>query len=367
MRLPSGIRFRTLPAVVTLLAVVALTACNDAFDDNDDPGGVARPRTTLDSLELSARRAVADGRSAITVTAHVTAHAGARDRWVKFYATGGDFAAGEARDSTLVVPLSSDGRAVATLIAPGKAGLVTIQALAGETVETDTIRFESPAPARLLGISTSRESAVADSAELVAVRVRVPPDTGKATRYVTFTTSAGTFALDSAGRPAPSASTRVVLPVAADSTATALLRAPRTPGLALVQAAIEGSVLLDTVTFTRALPEFLAVTADRFTVRATDTTSATTSEDSATIIAYLRRSQGLVSPGTSVQFTWRDTTGRRLGRLDVPTLSNDSAIVRVRYSPGRTDYRGVVWIVGSTMGQNGATLRDSVSLDVRAP
>ena len=85
-----------------------LLASAFACGENDDPAGPARAATTLESLTPSTTRAIADGRTTVAITAQATVAPESRDNWVTFYASAGDFAAGDFTGDGIVDHLDFD-------------------------------------------------------------------------------------------------------------------------------------------------------------------------------------------------------------------------------------------------------------------
>jgi hypothetical protein len=210
--------------------------------------------------------------------------------------------------------VDSGGVAVALLRAPLAPGIAVVRAQAGTATLQDSVRFFA-APADLVSLTLGADSAYADSVTTILVRAVIPRSSTVNPRSVTFETTLGFFGGDT-GRAT----------VAADSTrtATALLRAPTTPGLALVVAKAGNTVLQDTVRFFRAPPDLLSLTlgADSLqadnasTVRVRARVRGGTARTPRTVTF---NASGGLFPGDSTQVTVRvDSSGTATTLLRAP-------------------------------------------------
>jgi len=200
---------------------------------------------------------------------------------------------------------------------------------------------------------TAADTAFADGASLVQISATVPPNAPASRRTVAFFTNLGTFT------PGATASSSTAL---ANSTGQAVveLQAPREPGTAFVQASNGGAVQARNIRFVRALPDRIDLDADSFAAKADPAQTIT-------IRALLRRLVGFTSARDTVAFTAVDTLGKSMGFLGAATPSDDTGLVTVRYSPGKTDYRGLVVVTGTTAKSGGGTVYGRLTISVTNP
>ena len=162
---------------------------------------------------------------------------------------------------------------------------------------------------------------LADGFSLLQLRL-ILSGTPSPSRVATVTTTAGSFL------PAIAQSTTVAF--GTDSSAVLLLRAPRNAGLCVIRASVGGVVFADTIRYRSALPEsVLLQPRDSFAIRGD-------ASGQIVLVATLRRSTGLVSPGTAVIFT-DSLQSSRAGVFGVATTSDDNGNAEVRYAPFVTD------------------------------
>jgi hypothetical protein len=134
--------------------------------------------------------------------------------------------------------------------------------------------------------------------------------------------------------------------VTADQTgvAHAALRAPSDTAVAWVRVKLEDALREDSVVFGRAAAEQVLVEPDHFSI-------AAGIRNEIRITAQLRRASGKVAAGTPVTFhAYKYGTNEEIGVFGVPSLSDATGQVTVRYSAGDTAYRGPVRIVASAEG-----------------
>lgn len=325
------------------LAVVRATAGGETLQDEVQFVPAA---ADLASLTVAADSAAADSVSTLLVRAVIPRSSTAR-RTVTFQTTHGSF---RGDTDTITVEADSTGTATALLRAPAAPGLALVSARAGNTVLQDTVRFFR-APPDLLSLALGADSLQADGASTVLVRAMVRRGTARAPATVTFTTTSGVFAGDSA---------QVTVRVDSSGTATALLRAPRTPGLALVRARAGNAALDATFRFIHAYPETIVLSADSFRVAATPASRVE-------VTATLRRMIGSVSPGTTVSFAavTRDTVP--VGWFSGETPSDSTGVAEATYTPGSTSYRGPVTIIATARGANGGVVRGMTTIEISDP
>lgn len=159
----------------------------------------------------------------------------------------------------------------------------------------------------LVSLTVATSTLPADGRAVSVLRAVIPAESRVVPRQVTFSTTLGVLA------PGAGDSTSVTVSVDSDGVAVALLRAPRTPGLALVRAQAGDATLQDSVRFVPASADLALLTL------ATDSAAA----DSVTTIPIRA-----VIPRTSTLGDRSVTFRTTLGRFDEDgsaTVQADSA------------------------------------------
>lgn len=210
----------------------------------------------------------------------------------------------------------------------------------------DGSRMTDPNAPGVLSLAVSTREAPADGATVLMVSGTVDRDTRGEARKLIFTTSAGTFT-DGGTKAAT---------VAADENGVARLglRAPIDAGLVRVRVSAGSAERVDSVLFTRAMPEQVLVEPEKFALVAGI-------KNELRVTANLRRTPGTVTPLTPVSFSaYRDGTSDEVGQFGIATLSDTSGQAGVRYTAGNTTYRGRVRIVATAAGPNGPIRGEAV-------
>lgn len=211
----------------------------------------------------------------------------------------------------------------------------------------------------LASLAVSPDSTPADGATTLKVTARLASDAPANQRIVSFSTTAGAFLVPTSSGVTASGQ---FVAVADDSgIATALLRAPSEPGLAILRATSGGSVKIDSVRFFTAYPEFVLVDADSFVVH-----SDTVNPPTVRVTARLRRTIGRVSSGISVRFTIAAPGGADPGQIVPDVVIDTSGNAEARYSPRGTAYRGPVTITASVVTAAG-TVSGATTVTVLKP
>lgn len=226
----------------------------------------------------------------------------------------------------------------------------------GLLLACDTSKVIAPGTASqgLLAFAASSHLVAADGASLTQLIAVVPSGGGTIGRSVIFSTTAGTLV----GASAPTVT--VTESASSSDSATVLLQAPRDSLFALVRASAGSTVLQDTIRFTRALPMWIDLDPQQFAVKPDPTIVIN-------ITAYLRRTPGLVSPGTRVRFGLSGPAGADLGTLGAPSMTDAQGAAVVRYAPGNTTYRGPVLITADADGANGTSVRGQTTVQIIPP
>ncbi|MBW3570037.1 MAG: hypothetical protein KY467_02915 [Gemmatimonadetes bacterium] len=298
-------------SILRFLATGALAWSLVACDLGSATGVEPEPGPALVSLTVATPSLPADGRAVTVVRAVIPAESRVLPRQVTFSTTAGAFAPGTADSMRATVTADENGVAVALLRAPAAPTLALVRAQAGGTTLQDSARF-TPAPADLALLTLSADSAAADTVTTILVRAVIPRTSTLAQRSVTFRTTLGRFDDDGS------------VTVEADSAgvATALLRAPGAPGLALVTAAAGNTVLQDTIRFYRAPPDLLALTL------AADSLAA---DGASTMLVRATVRRGTARTPRSVTFSASSGTfGGGTNEITVPVDSSGTATALLR-------------------------------------
>jgi len=193
---------------------------------------------------------------------------------------------------------------------------------------------------QLTDVQASPTSVAADDVSLIRVSATIPDTSGVQPAQVVFSSTAGIFTASSGSS--------AIVPADDSGHALAYLRAPRQPTSAVLTVGAGGTIVVDTVGFTPAFPDDVALDPSRFVIVSGDSNEIV-------ITAFLQRVAGLVSPGRMVRFS--ATTGR----FGAASVSDDSGIVRVRYTAGVVAESTAVTITGATQ-RNNPTATDTTSV-----
>jgi hypothetical protein len=347
------IRISSAAVPVLLLAVFSGTACYDKNDYVLTPGVVAtqlslQPKSGSNTLP-------ADGFSRVGLVAQISPKADADRRTVVFTTSAGTLIGGTAVEDTREVPADASGAAfielrsstkvetaVVTAQVKGVPGLTTTLAVAFVAVTpNDVIQFtgfpSKPLPA--------------DGATLTPFTVTISGSLPSGSRDVTFKTTVGTFA--------PGTDTTASVSADAGNTATADLRSPAVITSGRVQATVNGVTREVPVSFERALPNFISLVADKFTVKADP-------DDQINLTATLTRNVGAVTVNTPVTF-------KAVGTKENPAVTlpstffqnvsvvNEQGVATAVFRPGdATDYTGPVTVTVEA----GSSIRGTVELEI---
>lgn len=346
---------RTFAAALAVL-FLASTACYDK-DDYDLTPGLVETQLALQVVN-GTNTLPADGFSRLGLVAKISPKADADRRTVVFTTSAGTMVGGAAVQTTWEVPADASGEAfielqssqrvetaVVTAQVKGVPGLSTTLAIAFVPVQPDDVVEFTGFPVQPLP---------ADGATLTPFTVTISGSIPSASRTVSFATTVGTFA--------PGADTTASVPADAGNTATVELRSPTQITSGRVRATVNGVTREVPVSFERALPTFISLSADKFTVQASAT-------DQVSLTATLSRDVGTVTPNTPVTFKAVGTATTPHVTLPSTFFQNVSVVdaqgvATALFRPGTTDYRGPVTV---TVEVPGSSVRGSVELEIVAP
>lgn len=208
-------------------------------------------------------------------------------------------------------------------------------------------------PEDLVVLTVNPATIPADGASVSTLKARIPAGIDPNIRFVTFTTSAGTFVDGSIVSSDPidiDADTRGV--------ATVQLRSTVQPGTAIVRAKSGSLADQETVNFGVALPEQVIVSTDLFMLQVS-------TADTTTVTAMLHRAVGVATSGTVVAFSAMDAGGGPIGGFSSVTPSDSAGEATAVYSPGATAYRGDVTIRATvTDPASGATVEGQTTVQI---
>lgn len=222
-------------AILIAMTVVGVSACEETSTTPEGP--------EVGEFTITTRSLPADGEATTLVSAAIPLDSRVEPRQITFASTAGTFS-GQAQHVTVAV--GPDGRATALLKAPTAPALAFVTARAGETTLQDSVRFVAPAPA-LQAFTVSSPTVPADNETTVTLRAVAAPSATAQPRLVTFHSSSGSF-LGGNGDS-------IVVAANGSGEAVAVLKAPGTPGLAVVRARAGATELQNTIQFTPAPPQ----------------------------------------------------------------------------------------------------------------
>ncbi|HWM89658.1 MAG TPA: hypothetical protein VN493_02710 [Thermoanaerobaculia bacterium] len=337
-----------------LLAVilgVLLAGCYDKSDYSPTEQRVD-DIVTLSSVS-GATSLPADGFSRLQLEARLLGAPAFDRRMVTFSTTDGTLEGGQpVANCTGCQQVEADGsgRAVIDLISSQRVGSAVVtaapQSAPGVTVQM-TVQFGPVQPDGIIEFVRAPERAPADGATLTTYTVQVSPSIPQASRTVTFTATNGTFA--------PSSQTSVQVPVDAGNRASADLKSPAQIGTGRVLATVNGVTQEVSVSFDRALPNAIVVTAQPETV-------PSAADSKITITAMLLRNIGNVSDGTLVTFRAEAADGTPVGRFtNITRTTNGQATAD--FFPGAVT-PGLVRVI---VGAQDTNVTGSVEVEITAP
>jgi len=336
-------RFRSLLLAVCL--GVLLAGCYDKSDYSPTEQRID-DIVTLGSVS-GATSLPADGFSRLQLEARLLGAPALDKRMVVFSTTDGTLEGGQAVANCTgcqQVEADASGRAVIDLVSSQRVGSTVVTAspvsAPGVLVQM-TINFTAAQPGGTVQFVQAPERVPADGATLTTYTVQVSPSIPQASRTVTFTATAGTFA--------PSGQASVQVPVDGSNRASADLKSPSQIGTGRVLATINGVTQEVSVSFERALPNAIVVTA------APDSVPAA-ADSKVTITATLLRDIGNVSDGTLVTFK------APVGRFTNITRTVNG-VATADYLPGAGEAR----FVTITVGAQDTDVTGTVVVELTAP
>lgn len=347
--------FRISPRLLTALGLGALLTGSTGCYDKSDYSPTEQLVDQIITLTTAngATSLPADGFSRLQLVAQLLGAPALDKRVVVFSTTNGTLSGGQAVancSGCQQVEADGNGRAVLDLISSQTLGSAVVtaspQSAPGIVVQM-TISFVAAQPDGIIQFVQAPSRAPADGATLTTYTVQVSPAIPQASRTVSFSTTNGAFA--------PSGATTIQVPVDAGNTASADLRSPNQIGTGRVQATINGVTQEVAVTFERALPNAITVSANPTSAPAADTSSVT-------ITATLLRNIGSVSDGTLVTFRAVRDDGTAVGRFTNITRSA-SGTATATFIPGA----GTAGLVTVIVGAEGTSVTGSVVVELTAP
>lgn len=292
----------------------------------------------------------ADGVSRLRLVARLLDAPAAANRTVLFHVNGfGTLEGGVADGDRMAVDADAGGRAVIDFVAGQDIGTAVVtaspKAAPGITVSLP-LTLQPADPDSVLRFVRAPATAPADGATLTTFTVEVTPEL-PAGSSVGFAASVGGFG--SAAAPTIDA------PVVDGNRASADLQSLGTISTVRVTASVLGVTRATQITFERALPDGITVTADPLQAPAAVGTQVA-------IAAVLHRDVGAVTDGTVVTFGATDDSGAPVGTFGNVTRSTGGQATAT-FLPG-TDQPGFVTI---TVGAEGSPVTGSVRVQLTGP
>ncbi len=314
-----------------------------------DPNKITAPDEIF-SITASPQTISADGFSTSQITARVTP---VHDRAVKvFFSNAGGTLSGNTTEGRTP---DSNGEVVVFLkseITP-KTAVVTAEARSGTDLVASrsvSVTFAAASPDSVIKLTASPAEIVADGVASIQLRAEVNP--ALTNRAVTFRTTNGTFS-PTAEQPVTELRDQ---PTGSDGVAVAQLYGVTGVGTALVTATAGGYSATQTVTFTRALPDYMALEATPLAIsRALETNTVA-------MKATLSRAVGKVTPSTRVDFVAvNDASGVSFGRFQNVSRSTATGEVTAQFVPGVSAPLGLATVT-ARVPDNGITAQ--VKIDI---
>ena len=333
------------PARVSSAAILLAVGSVSCYD----PNKVTAPDEIF-TLTASPQSIAANGFSTSQITARVTP---VHDKAVRvFFSNSGGTLSGTTAEGRTP---DSNGEVVVFLkseITP-KTVTVTAEAKSGTDVvasRTVSVTFDTAAADSVIKLTASPSQIEADGVASIQLRADVNP--ALTDRAVTFKTTNGSFTPDAA-TPVTELRDQAT---GSDGVAVAQLFGVTGVGTALVTATAAGYSATQTVSFTRALPDFMSLQATPLAIsRADETVTVTMS-------ATLSRAVGTVTPNTRVDFVAvNDASGVEFGRFENVTRSTATGGVTAQFVPGVAAPLGPATVT-ARVPDNGVTARVKINI-----
>ncbi len=341
-------RERIARTLAGLVLASLLAGCYDS-DSYEPTTGNLEKILTLQSVS-GAATLPADGFSRLTLEARLLGDPALDRRTVLFRTSRGTLDGGTANGDAMAVEADATGRARIDLVSSQAVGtaVVTASPMSAPGVAASLeIGFVPLDPDGVIRFVAAPTRAPADGATLSTFTVEVSPEIAPADRTVTFTTSSGELA--------PGGQTTATVPVDAANRASVDLVSASTVGSARVTATVAGVSRSAEVTFERALPDVITVSADSLAVPAA-------ADSQVTITAGLHRDVGTVTDGTVVTFRAVDSAGAPVGTFGNVTLSSGGTATAV-FRPGSAPPGFVTVIVGA----EGTSVTGTLQIELTPP
>ncbi len=318
-----------------LAACIGSSSCTNVSE-------IASPDEVL-ALLASPSRLPADGFSVTLLTAEIASTADERFRDIVFSTTMGRFpASAVGGQRTITVTADSGGRAVVELQASQLVGIANVSAEIrdGDAVKVSRslgVPFDSVPPVEVVARRIEGSRAPADGATATRIVATLSGSVPLDQRTVTFSASMGTFA--------SSSSPQVTRTAGSNTEIVVDLISPRTPGLAVISAALGQLRSQANLQFEPAYPDTAALSfIGSFQVAATFNTKRS-------LRLELFRHGGEVSPGLEVGWeAFDESTGNEFGFFSAITLVDDNGNATADFTPGNTTERGEAVVSGFVVG-----------------
>ncbi|HEX4953687.1 MAG TPA: hypothetical protein VF017_09880 [Thermoanaerobaculia bacterium] len=326
----------------------ALAGCYDK-DDYAPTEANVNQIVVLESVS-GATSLPADGFSRLPVQARLLGDPAFARRTVIFSVDNGTLDGGQAPSDCPAcreVVADSTGRARVDVIAGTRVGTAIVSARLKEAtgIRVDlALQLVAPAAGDVVRFVAAPATVPADGATLTTFTVEVAGSVPQAQRTVRFAATAGSF---SSGGTTP-----IDVPVDAGNRASADFKSPATIGTARITATVAGVTRETAVSFARALPGAIVVTANPPVLMAAANAQTT-------ITATLLRDVGQVTDGAVVTFSARDASGTALGLFTNVTRSASGSASAVFLPQTTTPGRVTI-----TVGVEGSRVTGSVDIEL---
>jgi hypothetical protein len=346
-------RRRSLLLAPAALAVALALGAGGCYHQGDYSPTASLVDSIIALVSVDGRTSLpADGFSRLRLEARLLGEPAFADRTVLFRTTAGTLEGGTADGDAMAVEADGAGRARIDLVSVQQALTAVVTATPkgapGATASLE-IAFTAATPGDVIHFVAAPATAPADGATLTTFTVEISAALPASQRSVTFTTT-------SAAGFAPGGATSVSVGADGSNRASADLKSPAAIGSARVAATVNQVTQEVGVSFTRALPEDIVVSADPVAVAATP-------DASVAITATLLRDVGAVTPGTVVTFRAEDDAGAAVGSFVNATRSGADGSATATFQP-RSTTPGFVTVI---VGVDGSGVTGSVRIELTAP
>jgi len=281
---------------------------------------------TITFKDPGPRTLAADGYDTVKMTAHIRSDSDPDKRAIVFSTDYGTFTNGT---NTITINADQNGDAV-TAIKGTALGTATVRA----TVQTSfsalkTVVFVAPNVSQVFTVNPITDNLPADGVTTIAIGAVINKSLLYTAQSVVFTSDGGTFG---------NASATNTITADPNGNVVAYLKSS-TAGIFHISLANSGVVQNVPVTFIKAQPDYLLLTANA--------SLASGYANSLTIGIAAKRNIGTPGPGYLYNYTATDNSGNGIGLFTNGTASDASGSSSVVFTTGNSTYKGPVTITVS--------------------